>query len=201
MEKLKRAAEEKGTVLSSEVLKTDRFLNHAIDPILMDEIGKEFAGEFKDYDITKVLTIESGGIAPALMTALHLQVPMVFCKKAKPITMCRPLSASVHSFTKNTDYNLCMESDLIEPGDRVLFIDDFLANGDAFTGIRSLVEQAGASLAGTGFCIEKSWQQGRKKAENSGVPCMVLASVQSMSDKGIVWNPDEPLRIPEKDQK
>lgn len=194
MEKLKRTVEEKGSVLSGEVLKTDRFLNHAIDPELMDEIGAEFAKGFQDYGITRVLTIESGGIAPALMTALHLNVPMVFCKKTRPVTMCSPLSACVHSFTKNTDYDLCMESGLIEPGDRVLFIDDFLANGDAFAGLRSLTEQAGAELAGAGFCIEKSWQRGKKNVESTGVPCLVLASIQSMSEKGILWNPDESVR-------
>lgn len=195
MEKLKRIIEEQGTVLSSEVLKTDRFLNHAIDPDLMNEIGTEFASRFQDLGITRVLTIESGGIAPALMTALHLHVPMVFCKKTRPVTMCCPLSASVHSFTKNRDYTLYMEADLIKKGDRVLFIDDFLANGDAFAGIRSLVEQAGASLAGAGFCIEKSWQRGRKNVEASGVPHAVLASIASMSSEGIIWNEDQPLRL------
>lgn len=190
MEELKRVIEEKGKVLSNQVLKTDSFLNHAIDPALMDAIGRDFAGHFRDAGITKVVTIESGGIAPALATAMHLGVPMVFVKKAHPVTMNHPLTAMVHSFTKNKDYELCLEKFLLEPGDRVLFVDDFLANGDAFKGVCSLIEQAQAELAGVGICVEKSWQRGRKTVQDTGVPLCILASIASMSEDGIVWNSD-----------
>ncbi len=187
MELLKRVIEEKGTVLSDQVLKTDSFLNHAIDPRLMDAIGADFARHFADQGITKVITIESG-IAPAYSAALHLGVPLVFVKKAHPATMTSPLTARVHSFTKNREYELCVEQSLIDPGDRLLFIDDFLANGDAFRGICSLAEQAQASLAGAGICVEKAWQNGHALITSLGVPLYVLASIQSMSqDDGIVW--------------
>ena len=188
MEELKKIIEEKGKVLSDQVLKTDSFLNHSVDPVLMDHIGRDFAGHFRDAGITKVITIESGGIAPALTTAMHLGVPMVFVKKARPVTMNAPLTATVHSFTKNRDYELCVEQGLIEAGDNVLFIDDFLANGDAFKGILTLLDQAQAHLAGAGICVEKSWQRGSRTIRDLGVPLYVLASIQSMSDTGIVWD-------------
>lgn len=190
MKKLQDAIESRGRVISSEVLKTDTFLNHAIDTELMDEIGQAFARAFEKEGITKVMTIESGGIAPAYSAALHLHVPLVFCKKARPITMEQPLTAMVHSFTKNKDYELCLEKFLLEPGDRVLFVDDFLANGDAFKGVCSLIEQAQAELAGVGICVEKSWQRGRKTVQDTGVPLCILASIASMSEDGIVWNSD-----------
>ncbi len=190
MEELKRIIEEKGKVLSDQVLKTDSFLNHSVDPVLMDHIGRDFAGHFRDAGITKVITIESGGIAPALATAMHLGVPMVFVKKARPVTMTAPLTATVHSFTKNRDYELCVEQGLIKAEDHVLFIDDFLANGDAFKGILTLLDQAQAHLSGAGICIEKPWQHGRKTIRDLGIPLYVLASVKSMSEDGIVW--DEP---------
>ena len=188
MDLLKRTIEERGKVLSDSVLKTDAFLNHSIDPLLMDAIGAQFARHFSDAGITKVVTIESGGIAPALMTALHLEVPLVFAKKARPITMDAPLTATVHSFTKNRDYELCVEGGLIQPGDKVLFVDDFLANGDAIQGILNLLGQARATLAGAGICIEKSWQKGHAFIADHGIPLHVLASIQSMSKEGIVWN-------------
>ncbi len=188
MELLKRVIEEKGTVLSDQVLKTDSFLNHAIDPRLMDAIGADFARYFADQGITKVITIESGGIAPAYSAALHLGVPLVFVKKAHPVTMTSPLTARVHSFTKNREYELYVEQSLIDPGDRLLFIDDFLANGDAFKGICSLADQAQASLAGAGICVEKAWQNGHALITGLGIPLNVLASIQSMSqDDGIMW--------------
>lgn len=188
MELLKKRIEEDGVVLSPSVLKVDAFLNHGIDVSLMDEIGKEFADTFKDEKITKVMTIESGGIAPAMAAAYHLDVPLIFAKKSEPSTMNHPVYAKVHSFTKNTDYTLCMERNLIEPSDRILFVDDFLANGQAFLGIQSLIEQCQASLAGAGICIEKSWQSGREILNQAQIPVCVLASIKSMSEEGIVWN-------------
>lgn len=189
MELLKETIEQKGDVLSENILKVDTFLNHLIEPDLMDEIGKEFARFFRGTRITKVMTIESGGIAPAIMTAVHLHVPLLFAKKAEPSTMTHPLTCSVHSFTKNNDYSLCVEKEAIEPDDRVLFIDDFLANGEAFKGICSLISQAGAELSGVGICIEKAWQNGRQMIDKADIPYLCLASIQSMSpENGIVWS-------------
>lgn len=193
MDLLKKKILQDGKVLSPSILKVDSFLNHCIDPVLMDEMGKSFANYFADSGITKVMTIESGGIAPALTTAFHLGVPVLFAKKAKPSTMRDPLSATVHSYTKDIDYTLCVESSLLSKDDTVLFIDDFLANGQAFLGIRSLLEQKGARLGGIGICIEKAWQNGRSVIEQTGVPCGALASISSMSEEGITWNTDNEI--------
>ncbi len=191
MDQLKETILEKGKILSPSILKVDQFLNHCIDTELMDAIGKRFADCFAGHGITKVITIESGGIAPALMTAVHMGVPLIFAKKAVPSTMTDPVFVTVHSFTKNVDYTLCMERSLIAPGDRVLFIDDFLANGQAFEGIRTLLEQQQAGLAGAGICIEKSWQPGRRIVEEASIPLCTLASIASMSpEEGITWNLD-----------
>ena len=123
---------EKGEILEGNILKVDSFMNHQIDPILMEKLGIEFAEYFKDRKITKVLTVESSGIAPSLMCALKLQVPLVFLKKTQPSTMRQPLTSEVFSYTKNKAYTLCMEKHFLNNDDIVLFIDDFLANGEAF---------------------------------------------------------------------
>lgn len=192
MNRLKRTIEDRGQVLTSSVLKVDTFLNHCIETDLMDEIGQAFADAFRNGSITKVMTIESGGIAPAYATAFHLGVPVVFAKKTEPSTMTDPISTSVHSFTKNRDYRICIEREAIVPGDVVLFIDDFLANGQAFLGVQDLLRQSAASLGGVGICIEKAWQNGRGFVRQSGVPLCILASIASMSpEEGIVWNEED----------
>lgn len=189
MELLKRRIEKDGVVLSESVLKVDSFLNHCIDPDLMDAMGKEFADAFAGEGVTKVLTIESGGIAPALCAARYLHVPLVFAKKTEPSTMMEPVQTKVHSFTKNRDYTICVEKNTIVPGDRVLFIDDFMANGQAYLGILDLLEQRDAALAGTGICIEKAWQNGSEILRRDGHPFCILASIARMSkEDGIVWN-------------
>lgn len=173
---------EQGKVINETVLKVDNFLNHCIDPTLMDDIGNQFAEYFKNKGITKVITIESGGIVPAYATALKLGVPLVFCKKAKPSTMNNPLTSSVFSFTKNTTYTLVMESDYLSKDDQILFIDDFLANGAAFKGIEDLISQKGAHLKGVGICIEKSWQEGHSYIMNKGYDLFCLASIASLQN-------------------
>lgn len=187
---LKERIEKDGKVLSPSVLKVDGFLNHSIDVQLMDEIGKAFAEAFHQNNITKVITIESGGIAPAMTTAFHLNVPMVFAKKAKPSTMSDPVYTTVHSFTKNTDYTLCIERSALSEDDNVLFIDDFLANGQAFEGICHLLEKTGSNLGGVGICIGKSWQKGQELVMSRNVPLWILVSIQKMTPEEIVW--DEP---------
>ncbi|PFK47371.1 xanthine phosphoribosyltransferase [Bacillus cereus] len=175
-----------GTVLSGDVLKVDAFLNHQIDPVLMQEIGKEFAQRFKEENITKIVTIESSGIAPAVMAALELGVKVVFARKRKSLTLQDNMYvAKVYSFTKQETNEISLSRNHINENDRVLIIDDFLANGQAALGLMSLVEQAGASIAGIGIVIEKAFQDGGKKLRESGVRVESLAEIASL-DNGTV---------------
>lgn len=175
-----------GTVLSGDVLKVDTFLNHQIDPVLMQEIGKEFAQRFKEENITKIVTIESSGIAPAVMAALELGVKVVFARKRKSLTLQDNMYvAKVYSFTKQETNEISLSRNHIHENDRVLIIDDFLANGQAALGLMSLVEQAGASNAGIGIVIEKAFQDGGKKLRESGVRVESLAEIASL-DNGTV---------------
>ncbi|WP_459501478.1 xanthine phosphoribosyltransferase [Bacillus sp. C1] len=175
-----------GTVLSGDVLKVDAFLNHQIDPVLMQEIGKEFAQRFKEENITKIVTIESSGIAPAVMAALELGVKVIFARKRKSLTLQDNMYvAKVYSFTKQETNEISLSRNHIDENDRVLIIDDFLANGQAALGLMSLVEQAGASIAGIGIVIEKSFQDGGKKLRESGVRVESLAEIASL-DNGTV---------------
>ncbi|HEK9102558.1 xanthine phosphoribosyltransferase [Bacillus pfraonensis] len=175
-----------GTVLSGDVLKVDAFLNHQIDPVLMQEIGKEFAQRFKEENITKIVTIESSGIAPAVMAALELGVKVIFARKRKSLTLQDNMYvAKVYSFTKQETNEISLSRNHIHENDRVLIIDDFLANGQAALGLMSLVEQAGASIAGIGIVIEKAFQDGGKKLRESGVRVESLAEIASL-DNGTV---------------
>lgn len=175
-----------GKALSESVLKVDSFINHQVDPVLMDQIGKEFADYFRDKNITKVLTIESSGIAPALTTAAYLQVPMIILKKqTSKILNGEVYQTRITSFTKGTSYELTLYKAYLNEEDRVLLIDDFLANGEAAMGGSRLVEQAGAELAGIGIVIEKSFQRGRKRLEDEGYDVYSLARVAKLSE-GIV---------------
>ncbi|PEE44021.1 xanthine phosphoribosyltransferase [Bacillus pseudomycoides] len=175
-----------GKVLSGDVLKVDAFLNHQIDPVLMQEIGKEFAQRFKEDNITKIVTIESSGIAPAVMAGLELGVKVVFARKRKSLTLQDNMYvAKVYSFTKQETNEISLSRNHIHENDRVLIIDDFLANGQAALGLMSLVEQAGASIAGIGIVIEKAFQDGGKKLRENGVRVESLAEIASL-DNGTV---------------
>ncbi|AAS40626.1 MULTISPECIES: xanthine phosphoribosyltransferase [Bacillus] len=175
-----------GKVLSGDVLKVDAFLNHQIDPVLMQEIGKEFAKRFKEENITKIVTIESSGIAPAVMAALELGVKVIFARKRKSLTLQDNMYvANVYSFTKQETNEISLSRNHIDESDRVLIIDDFLANGQAALGLMSLVEQAGASIAGIGIVIEKAFQDGGKKLREQGVRVESLAEIASL-DNGTV---------------
>ncbi|MEN1935349.1 xanthine phosphoribosyltransferase [Paenibacillus sp. 102] len=175
-----------GTVLSGDVLKVDAFLNHQIDPVLMQEVGKEFAQRFKEENITKIVTIESSGIAPAVMAALELGVKVIFARKRKSLTLQDNMYvAKVYSFTKQETNEISLSRNHIDENDRVLIIDDFLANGQAALGLMSLVEQAGASIAGIGIVIEKAFQDGGKKLRENGVRVESLAEIASL-DNGTV---------------
>ncbi|MDD6203954.1 MAG: xanthine phosphoribosyltransferase [Firmicutes bacterium] len=168
-----------GTFLPGGIVRVDSFLNHQLDPALLWELGKEFARSFAQDGVTKILTVEASGIAIAVMAGLHLDVPVVFAKKAAASNLGSDdiYTAKVHSFTKNTDCMLNVSSKYISPDDRVLIIDDFLAMGEAVSGLRAIINQAGASLAGVGIAIEKDFQPGGKKLREEGIKLVSLAVV------------------------
>lgn len=177
-----------GTVLANDVLKVDAFLNHQMDPFLMKEIGEEFARLFSSENITKVVTIESSGIGPGLMTALALQVPLVFARKKKSITMQQDVYTSkVYSFTKKEENEISISHKWLEAGDRVLIIDDFLANGQAALGLLSIVEEAKAEAVGFGIVIEKAFQDGGNLLRERGYRVESLARIQSLKDNKVTF--------------
>ncbi len=183
MKRLHDMINQEGIVLSEQVLKVDAFLNHQVDPTLMWEIAYEFMERFQDAGITRILTIEAGGIAPAMMTALRLGVPMVYARKTKSVTLNEgTISAEVFSFTKQQTNTITVAEKYLQPSERVLIIDDFLANGEAAFGLARLVEQAGAEVAGFGIVIEKSFQPGRQKLIEAGFRVESLARVESLKD-------------------
>lgn len=183
MQRLKDKIRQEGKVLSDDVLKVDSFLNHQIDPQLMKEIGEEFAKRFHDAGITKILSIESSGIAPATMAGLVLDVPVIFARKRKSLTLSDNLyTAKVYSYTKNETNDISISKEFIHNNDIVLIIDDFLANGQAALGLIDLVEQTGASLAGIGIVIEKGFQSGGKLLRDRGVRVESLANISSLKN-------------------
>ncbi|WP_279055622.1 xanthine phosphoribosyltransferase [Hoylesella timonensis] len=164
------------------ILKVDKFINHQMDPNLMKAIAIEFIKRYSSTEINKILTIEASGIAPAIVMGLLLDLPVVFAKKKKASTMDNILSTTVFSFTKQREYNVVISKDYLTPKDKVVFIDDFLAYGNAAKGIIDLCQQAGAELVGMGFIIEKTFQHGREVIEAAGVRCESLAMIESLDD-------------------
>ena len=186
MELLKQKILDCGIALNEHVLLVDSFLNHQVDVKLMQEIGREFARRFADAGVTRVATIEASGIAPAAMAALEMNVPLVILKKSvSSILKDGILQTEVFSFTKNSSYQLTLKSQFIEKGDRVLLIDDFLANGEAGLGASKLLEAAGAEVAGIGIVIAKAFQPGLKKLREAGYRVEALAPVKCMSENHI----------------
>ncbi|MDN7246778.1 xanthine phosphoribosyltransferase [Planococcus shenhongbingii] len=183
MKQLQEKIRTDGKVLSDSVLKVDSFLNHQIDPVLMQAIGEEVASKFADEGITKILTLESSGIAPAVMTGLVLGVPVVFARKRKSLTLISDLyTASVHSFTKNETNDISVSKDYIKSDDVVLILDDFLANGQAVLGLIDIIEQADAALSGVAIVIEKGFQNGGKMIRDRGVRVESLAIISSLAN-------------------
>lgn len=183
MQELVDRINQDGKILNADVLKVDSFITHQVDAKLMDHIGAVFADRFKDEKITKVVTIEASGIAPAMSTANVLDVPMIFARKAKSLTMDEELlTTSVYSFTKQVTSTVSISKKFLSSEDRVLIIDDFLANGQAAKGLISLCRQAGADVVGIGICIEKSFQDGRKLLEDMGVQVVSLARIKAFKD-------------------
>lgn len=186
MEQLKQKILEQGQAKNAEVLLVDSFLNHQVDVALMQEIGKEFAAHFSSRGITRVITIESSGIAPAAMTALAMDLPLVILKKqTSRILDDDLLQTTVQSFTKGTRYELTLKRMFMPAGERVLLIDDFLASGEAAMGVHTLLTQAGANLSGIGIVIEKAFQPGHQKLEALGCDVYALARIRSMHEKRI----------------
>ncbi|MGX9132940.1 xanthine phosphoribosyltransferase [Rummeliibacillus sp. JY-2-4R] len=170
-----------GKVLSGDVLKVDSFLNHQIDPQLMQAIGQEFAELYKDAGLTKILTIESSGIAPAVMAGLILGIPVVFARKSKSVTLTDNFyTTEVYSFTKKITSTLTVSKDYVKEDDVILIIDDFLANGEAAKGLLDIVKQAGATTSGIGIVIEKGFQPGGKLLREQGYRVDSLAIVSSL---------------------
>lgn len=184
MQELMDRIQKDGQALGEHVLLVDNFLNHQIDPVLMQHIGQEFARYFAGRGITRVVTIESSGIAPAAMTALALGVPLVVMKKASSAIMNNDvlLTTRVHSFTKNIDYMLMCKRAFLPAGEKVLFIDDFLANGEAGFGAARLIEEAGSEVAGMGIVIEKSFQDGAGKLAEAGYDVYSLARIAKLAE-------------------
>lgn len=190
MKQLETMILENGKVLGEDILKVDAFLNHQIDPVLMKGIGEVFAEAFKDSGITRILTLESSGIAPAVMAGLELGVPVVFGRKSKSLTLTDGLyTAEVRSYTKKTVNEIAVSKSFLNKDDVILVIDDFLANGQAALGLKSLVDQAGATLAGMGIVIEKTFQPGRGILENQGVRMVSLARIEKFEAGKVVFAP------------
>ena len=182
MKALKERILRDGKCFEGGILKVDNFINHQMDPILMKSIAVEFVCRFASTNINKVMTIEASGIAPAIMVGYLLELPVVFAKKKKPVTMENMLTTSVYSFTKDRSYDVCVSKDFLSKGDRVLFIDDFLANGNAAKGIIDLVEKAGAELSGMGLINEKAFQHGGDYLRNAGIRVESLAIIESLDN-------------------
>ena len=186
MEKLRKKILEEGRALSENVLKVDSFLNHAVDAELMYEIGTYFKNYFENHGITKIFTIESSGIAPTVMTALQMNLPMVTLKKqGSKILNGEVYQTTVHSFTKDTNYELTLSKKYISKDDNILIIDDFLANGEAALGAARLVEEAGAKVGGIGIVIEKSFQPGPEILKDKGYEVYSLARIAKLGN-GII---------------
>nr|MBP8011590.1 xanthine phosphoribosyltransferase [Parabacteroides sp.] len=171
-----------GKCFEGGILKVDSFINHQMDPMLMHQIAQEFVNRFKGVKINKIVTIEASGIAPAIMVGFIMQLPVVFVKKKQPKTMENMLTTTVHSFTKDRDYTVCISNNFLTAEDHVLFIDDFLANGNASLGMIDLIKQAGATLSGMGFVIEKAFQNGGKILREKGVHVESLAIIEDLSN-------------------
>lgn len=187
-----KALEEKilqeGTVLPGHILKVGSFLNQQLDVAFLMEMGKEIARLFGDSGVTKVLTIEASGIAIAVAAAAALGTPAVFAKKHKTGNVSGDvLTTTVHSYTHNTDYEIVVSREYISPTDRVLLVDDFLANGKALCGLAELVTQAGAKTVGAAVAIEKGFQQGGDALRATGLRVESLAIVESMSDTSLTF--------------
>ena len=172
-----------GRNLGNGILKVDNFINHQVDPELMDQCGREFARRFAHVGATRILTAEISGIAPALMTGLHLKLPVVYARKSKPVTMPDTVYLTVApSHTKGRLVELIVSPEYLARGERVLIIDDFLASGSTILGLVRLAQAAGSELVGIGTLIEKDFEGGRASLSHLNIPIESLACIASMDN-------------------
>ncbi len=175
-----------GVVLPGNVLKVNQFLNHQIDPQLMYEIGQEFARLFKERPVTKILTVEASGIAPAIMAGLVMNVPVLFARKKKPSTLDdMTYTAEVYSYTKKVTNTISVDSKFLSENDHVLIVDDFLANGQAVKGMLEICKQADVKVEGVGIVVEKSFQEGADWIKGQGIRLESLARISSFENDAV----------------
>lgn len=186
MEQLKKRILEDGvTRAGTDIVKVDNFLNHQVDPFLMREIAKEFKRLYSDCNINKILTVEASGIAIASFTAMEMGVPFVFAKKHNSRNLdANVYTAQVYSFTKMVTYTMKVAKDYIDKDDRLLIVDDFLANGKALEGLISIANDAGATVCGCGIVIEKQYQGGGDRVRGMGYRVESLAKIKEISEEG-----------------
>lgn len=188
MDELKGRILKEGHVISSEILNVDSFINHQVDPEFMEKVGIEIAEHFKDKGITKVATIESSGIAPALFTAKALSVPLIILKKqASKILNENLYQTEVTSFTTKKSYELSLSGKFVTENDHVLIVDDFLADGEAAIGALRLIRKAHGTVAGVGAMIDKSFQPGADKLREQGIDVYSLAVIKSLENSEIIF--------------
>lgn len=183
MEIIEQEIQKRGKVLPGNVLKVNSFLNHQLDPYLLNIMAGEWTKLFKNDNITKIVTIEASGIALAILTGLKLNVPVVFAKKSNSKNIGDVYKSKIHSYTRDQDFDIQIEKQFIYKDDIVLIIDDFLVNGSATLGMIDIINQAGAKLAGVGIAIEKGFQNGGEILRDKGVRVESLAIISSMDEK------------------
>lgn len=188
MELLENRIKKDGEVLPGNILKVSSFLNHQIDVELMEKMGVEFYRIYKNSPITKIVTIESSGIAVAYSVARQFGKPLVFAKKNQTSNVNEDVfSTKIYSYTHNQEYNVVISKKFISPNDNILLVDDFLANGKALNGLINIVEQAGAKVCGICIAIEKGFQDGGKILREKGYQVESLAIVEKMTDDGQIF--------------
>lgn len=181
-----------GEVLPGNVLKINSFLNHQVDPQLMMHVGEEFARLFKDEKVDKVLTCEASGIAPGVMAAYQLHVPMIFAQKKKPSTLNDAVYwADVFSYTKKVNNKICVEEKFLHPGEHILIIDDFVAHGEAVKGMVNIAKQADCNIVGVGAVVAKTFQGGSEWVENEGLRFEALAKIDSFENGQVHFEGEE----------
>jgi len=188
MQALKERVAAEGKNLGDGILKVDSLINHQVDPKLMDLCGLEFARRFALTNPTRILTAEISGIAPALMTARHLNLPVVYARKSRPVTMPDTVYLTIApSHTKGNKVELIISPEYLKPGEKVLIIDDFLATGATILGLVRLTQAAGATIVGIGALIEKTFEGGREALQFLNVPIEALVQITSMDDGKIIF--------------
>ncbi|NDI36452.1 xanthine phosphoribosyltransferase [Chengkuizengella sediminis] len=185
MDYLKQRIISEGQIVSNQVLNLDSILNHQVDPKLIQQLGGEFAARFKDQGITKVLTIESSGISIAYATALELEVPLIFARRKKTLMTDHFYCERVPSFTKGIVTDIVVSSEFVQSEDRILIVDDIIANGDALKGLINIIHRSGAHLVGAGIVIEKAFQKGAKDIREKDIRVESLVKIISLENGDI----------------